>query len=115
MQNPFDKFDAVESGQTPVDLTQVKTEEKVNPFDQFGGGTNLPKEATPYVTSEGSGSAFLMKTHPTLIHLASSGAVWIVYALILILHFLKRPSPKALSQWTILAFIFALITLSALG
>ena len=54
MQNPFDKFDAVESGQTPVDLTQVKTEEKVNPFDQFGGGTNLPKEATPYVTSEGS-------------------------------------------------------------
>ena len=52
MQNPFDKFDAVESGQTPVDLTQVKTEEKVNPFDQFGGGTNLPKEATPYVTSE---------------------------------------------------------------
>ena len=54
MQNPFDKFDAVESGQTPIDLTQVKTEEKVNPFDQFGGGTNLPKEATPYVTSEGS-------------------------------------------------------------
>ena len=35
MQNPFDKFDAVESNQPPVDLNQARVEDTVNVFDQF--------------------------------------------------------------------------------
>ena len=35
MQNPFDKFDAVESNQPLVDLNQARVEDTVNVFDQF--------------------------------------------------------------------------------
>ncbi|MCK5923877.1 MAG: cytochrome c biogenesis protein CcsA [Methylococcales bacterium] len=66
------------------------------------------------LTTAGIVSAFLMKTHPSPLHLASSGAVWLVYATILAIQSLKHPATKSLSQWTILAFLFALITLSAL-
>lgn len=67
------------------------------------------------LTTLGIISAFLMKKHPTAFHLASSGAVWLVYAAILALHFLKRPAPKVISLLSILAFLFALVTLSALS
>lgn len=66
------------------------------------------------LTTGGIVSALLMKTHPTIIHFATSGAVWAVYAIILVIYFFKRPSPKSLSLWTILAFIFALVTLFVL-
>ncbi len=59
-------------------------------------------------------SALLMKTHPSITHFAFYGTVWFVYATILTIYFFKRPSPKSLSLWTILAFLLALITLSAL-
>jgi len=66
------------------------------------------------LTTVGIVSAFLMKTHPTPVHLAFSGGVWFIYAVILSLHFLKHPAPKSLSLMAILAFLFALLTLSAL-
>lgn len=39
MQNPFDKFDAVEGNQPPVDLNQERVEDTVNVFDQFNEPT----------------------------------------------------------------------------
>ena len=64
--------------------------------------------------SVGIVSAFLMKTEASKLHLASSGAVWLVYALILATYFFKRFSPKLLSLCAIGAFLFALSTLSFL-
>jgi len=47
-------------------------------------------------------------------HLVISGAVWLVYVLLLSIHSAKRLPPKQLSLSSIVAFAFALLTLSFL-
>ena len=59
-------------------------------------------------------AAFFMDNLPDALHLTVSGAVWVVYALILIVHFAKHLAPKQLSLSAMIAFGFALLTLSAL-
>lgn len=65
------------------------------------------------LTTAGIVSAFFMKQHPTEIHLALSGAVWLVYALVLAIHIFKRLRPRTLSICAIFSFLLALLTLSA--
>ena len=64
--------------------------------------------------SVGIVAAFFMKVVPDRGHLLISGAVWIVYLVLIVVHFIKRLPPKPLSFWAIAAFAFALLTLSAL-
>lgn len=64
--------------------------------------------------SVGIVAAFLMKTTPGRGHLIISGGVWLVYLIVLMTHLVKQLPPKALSLSAILAFVFALLTLSAL-
>lgn len=64
--------------------------------------------------SVGIVAAFFMKTAPGRGHLLISGAVWIVYLILLVTHLVKRLPPKSLSFSAVLAFAFALLTLSAL-
>jgi len=59
-------------------------------------------------------AAFLMKVQPLPAHLLISGAVWLAYAALLVLHTWKHLPPKQLSLSAIGAFAFALATLSAL-
>ncbi len=59
-------------------------------------------------------AAFFMDNLPDALHLTVSGAVWVVYALILVIHLAKRLAPKQLSLSAMIAFGFALLTLSAL-
>ncbi|MBL9159419.1 MAG: cytochrome c biogenesis protein CcsA [Verrucomicrobiales bacterium] len=59
-------------------------------------------------------AAFFMQVKPTALHLIVSGAVWLAYTLILIVHAWRRLPPKHLSLSAIAAFGFALATLSAL-
>lgn len=59
-------------------------------------------------------AAFFMQVKPTALHLIVSGAVWLAYTLILIVHAWRRLPPKRLSLSAIAAFGFALATLSAL-
>ncbi|MEM7699658.1 MAG: cytochrome c biogenesis protein CcsA [Verrucomicrobiota bacterium] len=59
-------------------------------------------------------AAFFMDNLPDALHFTVSGAVWVVYALILTIHVVKRLAPKQLSLSAMMAFGFALLTLSAL-
>lgn len=59
-------------------------------------------------------AAFFMDQFPDIIHLAVSGAVWVVYLGILVRHAVRRLMPKPLALASIVAFGFALLTLSAL-
>ncbi len=59
-------------------------------------------------------AAFLMDVRPDAVHLFVSGAVWIVYALLLAVHLWRRLPPKRLALSAIAAFAFALATLAAL-
>jgi hypothetical protein len=64
--------------------------------------------------SVGIVAAFFMKIAPDRSHLLISGAVWLVYLALIVVHFIKRLPPKPLSFSAIVAFAFALLTLSAL-
>ncbi|MEM6280474.1 MAG: cytochrome c biogenesis protein CcsA, partial [Verrucomicrobiota bacterium] len=59
-------------------------------------------------------AAFFMDDFPDAIHLTVSGAVWVVYALLLTVHLARHLAPKQLSLSAMIAFAFALLTLSAL-
>lgn len=59
-------------------------------------------------------SAFFMDQFPNQVHLIVSGAVWLVYAVLLVVHMAKRLAPKQLSLSAIGLFAFAVVTLSAL-
>lgn len=59
-------------------------------------------------------AAFFMQNSPETLHLVASGAVWVVYAVLLLLCFARPLSPKPLAIASIGAFAFALVTLSAL-
>lgn len=59
-------------------------------------------------------AAFFMDNFPDALHLTASGAVWVVYALILLIHLIRHLAPKQLSLSAMVAFAFALLTLSAL-
>ena len=59
-------------------------------------------------------AAFFMKVVPSVSHLVISGGVWLVYVLLLSIHFAKSLPPKRLSLSSIVAFAFALLTLSFL-
>lgn len=59
-------------------------------------------------------AAFFMQVAPEAVHLAVSGAVWLIYFVIVLVQFIRRISPKRLSVLAIGAFIFALVTLSVL-
>lgn len=59
-------------------------------------------------------AAFFMREFPHPLHLGVSGTVWLVYLAILIVHAVRRISPKPLALTSICAFGFALLTLSAL-
>jgi ABC-type uncharacterized transport system permease subunit len=59
-------------------------------------------------------AAFFMNELPGTLHFATSGAVWVLYAVLLAIYFTKRPSPKRFSLLVIGAFCFALLTLAAL-
>ncbi|MDF1850153.1 MAG: cytochrome c biogenesis protein CcsA [Verrucomicrobiales bacterium] len=59
-------------------------------------------------------AAFFMEKAPDLVHLLASGAVWLVYTILLAVNFGRHLSPKPLSVASIVAFGFALVTLSAL-
>jgi len=59
-------------------------------------------------------AAFFMNIVPDRGHLLISGAVWLVYLSLIAIHLVKRLPPKPLSFSAIVAFAFALLTLSAL-
>lgn len=59
-------------------------------------------------------AAFFMRITPDVGHLLISGAVWLVYMILLVVHTARRLPPKRLSFSSIVAFAFALLTLSAL-
>ncbi|MCG8598710.1 MAG: cytochrome c biogenesis protein [Verrucomicrobiales bacterium] len=59
-------------------------------------------------------AAFFMQVAPEAVHLAASGAVWLIYFVIVLVQFIRRISPKRLSVLAIGAFVFALVTLSVL-
>ena len=59
-------------------------------------------------------AAFFMKEAPDASHLIISGAVWLAYVSLLVIHAIRRMPPKRLSISSITAFAFALLTLSAL-
>ncbi len=59
-------------------------------------------------------SAFFMEQFPSALHLTVSGAVWIVYFVILAVHLARRFAPKVLSLSAIGAFVFAVATLTAI-
>lgn len=59
-------------------------------------------------------SAFFMRTAPSRLHLSVSGGVWFVYTAVLIYHLVKRPPAHWLSMASLIAFGFALITLSVI-
>lgn len=59
-------------------------------------------------------AAFFMENFPETIHLIVSGAVWLVYVVLIVIHFSRHLAPKPLSVASILAFGFALLTLSAI-
>jgi ABC-type uncharacterized transport system permease subunit len=59
-------------------------------------------------------AAFFMKAVPQTVHLAASGAVWLLYLIILVVQTVRRFSPMRLSLLAIGAFAFALVTLSLL-
>ena len=62
----------------------------------------------------GVASAFFMEKRPDFVHLSISGAVWVIYAGVLLFYLLKHPTAKWLSLASLVAFGIALITLSAL-
>lgn len=64
--------------------------------------------------SVGIVAAFFMDLRPSPLHLLVSGAVWLVYVLVLAVHAWRRLPPKQLALSAIGAFVFALATLSAL-
>ncbi|MEM9281249.1 MAG: hypothetical protein AAGA96_05435, partial [Verrucomicrobiota bacterium] len=64
--------------------------------------------------SVGISAAFFMDDLPDMKHLLVSGGVWVVYALILAVHFLRHLSPQRLSILSMASFLFALIALSVL-
>ncbi|MEO0413820.1 MAG: cytochrome c biogenesis protein CcsA [Verrucomicrobiota bacterium] len=57
---------------------------------------------------------FLREKSPTTLHLVILGSVWAFYALILLIYWWKRFSPRLLSVLSVVAFAFALVTLSVL-
>lgn len=59
-------------------------------------------------------AAFMMREKPDALHLLVSGAVWLVYVVLLAVNGLRRLPPKRLSLSAIGAFVFALASLSAL-
>ena len=59
-------------------------------------------------------AAFFMEVKPNAAHLLISGAVWLAYVFLLAAHTLKRLPPKRLALSALVAFAFALATLSAL-
>jgi len=59
-------------------------------------------------------AAFFMRVVPQTVHLAASGAVWLLYLIILVVQIVRRFSPMRLSLLAIGAFVFALVTLSLL-
>ena len=59
-------------------------------------------------------SAFFMNNAPDALHWTVSGAVWVVYTVILVINVAKGLRPKTLSKLSIAAFTFALIALSVL-
>ena len=59
-------------------------------------------------------AAFFMRELPDALHFSVSGAVWVLYAILLVVYVVKRPSPKRFSVFVIGAFCFALLTLAAL-
>lgn len=59
-------------------------------------------------------ASLFMDVRPAAPHLFVSGAVWLVYALLLVVHAWKRLPPKRLSLFAIAAFAFALVALAAL-
>ncbi|MDF1825088.1 MAG: cytochrome c biogenesis protein CcsA [Verrucomicrobiales bacterium] len=67
-----------------------------------------------FLLSIGIVAAFFMKNFPEALHLTVSGAVWVVYAFLLLIHLVKHLTPKQLSLSSMVAFGFALLTLSAL-
>lgn len=64
--------------------------------------------------SVGIVAAFFMKIAPNRSHLLISGTVWLVYFVLIVIHLVKQLPPKPLSFSAIVAFAFALLTLSAL-
>jgi HemX protein len=64
--------------------------------------------------SVGIVASFFMRTIPARSHLLISGAVWLAYLTLILVHLIKRIPPKPLCFSAIIAFAFALLTLSAL-
>lgn len=59
-------------------------------------------------------SAFFMDKAPSRLHLSVSGGVWFLYLAVLSYHLIKRPPAKWLSIASLIAFAFALLTLSVI-
>lgn len=59
-------------------------------------------------------SAFFMDQAPSALHLALFGGVWVIYAFVVIYHFITRPATKWLSVASMFALGIALLTLSAI-
>lgn len=59
-------------------------------------------------------SAFFMETVPSPLHLTAFGAVWLVYGLVLLVHLVRRLSPRSLAFGAMGAFALAVVTLSIL-
>jgi len=59
-------------------------------------------------------AAFFMEDFPDPVHMIVSGVVWLLYAALLFLRFVRHLSPKPLSVGAILCFAVALLSLAAL-
>ena len=59
-------------------------------------------------------SAFFMEKSPSPLHLASFGAVWFLYAVLLVVHLVKHLPTRILSIASIVVFLIAVATLSIL-
>lgn len=66
------------------------------------------------LTTVGIVSAFFMQAKPSALHLAGFSAVWVIYALILLIQFIKGLTPKIISVCSIGAFVVAVLTLMLL-
>lgn len=67
-----------------------------------------------FLLTVGVVSALFMQKSPSTMHFSLFGGVWIIYTIVVVYHFIKRPAAKWLSFASLVAFCFALLTLSAI-
>jgi len=62
----------------------------------------------------GIASAFFMEQRPSALHFGASGAVWLIYLILLLVQRFRPLVPRTLSGSAVVAFVIAVVTLFAL-